>query len=180
MDKSGVRELSRVAEPPRDLQDTVLSWVPACFHDDASDAPTASHQDLGREEQSRSGTRVVVHSSSCSFNSLVFKYGSQAELEVFSWHAFGQHSPGPHNGVGPRGKGKSVGEGFVNDAEGAHAGGASPSSSVEITATKSTLSSNITVRNGQQFLADATLFGAIVVDVQRQDCEGFWAADHPT
>ena len=78
-----MRELSRVAEPPRDLQDTVLSCVPACFHDDASDAPTASHQDLGREEQSRSGARVVVHSSSWAFNSLVFKYGSQAELEVF-------------------------------------------------------------------------------------------------
>ena len=86
-----MRKLSRVAEPPRDLQDTVHSWVPACFHDDASDAPTASHQDLGKEEESRSGARVVVHSSSWAFNSLVFKYGSQARLEVFflarSWPA---------------------------------------------------------------------------------------------
>ena len=61
---SGERESSRAAQPP---EVPVLPWVPVCFHDGASNAPTASHEDFGREELSRGGSGVVVRSSSWAF-----------------------------------------------------------------------------------------------------------------
>ena len=62
----------------------------------------------------------------------------------------------------------TIGEGFLNDAEGAGAGGASPNQIHFLVKHHCTCGK-------QQSLADATLFGEIVVGVQRQNCEGFFA-----
>ena len=50
--------------------DTVLPLVPVYFHDGASNAPTASHDDFSKEQPPRCGSRVEVRSSSWAFSNI--------------------------------------------------------------------------------------------------------------